>query len=257
MNYKPFDGTISIKDKVALITGAASGIGKATAVAFAMSGAKLVLIDMNPAVEAVASEFAAKYSVETMPVVCDLTDASTGKMIADKTKERFGRIDILASVAGVGLVDYAINMTEDMWDKTMLINAKAPFFLCQAIGREMIAQGGGKIVCVASQGGVIATDRHVAYTASKAALIGMVKTLALEWGQYNINANLVSPTVVLTEMGERIWQGEDAVLMKKKIPSGRFCYPDEIAAAILFLSSDAANMINGENLLIDGGYTVQ
>lgn len=257
MNYKPFDGTISICDKVALITGAASGIGKATAFAFAKSGAKLVLIDMNPAVEDYAKELAEQFSVETLPVVCDLTLSATGKMIVDKTDEKFGRIDILASVAGIGLVDYAVNLTEEMWDKTMLVNAKAPFLLCQAVGRYMIKQGGGKIVDVASQGGVIATDRHVAYTASKAALIGMIKTLALEWGQYNINANLVSPTVVLTEMGERIWQGEDAVLMKKKIPSGRFCYPDEIAAAILFLSSDAANMINGENLLVDGGYTVQ
>lgn len=257
MNYKPFDGTISIKDKVALVTGAANGIGKATVHAYAKSGAKIVLIDMNPDVAEFADEIAQQYGIETLPVVCDLTDMKSGQMIVDKTLERFGTIDILASVAGVGLVDYAIGMTEEMWDKTMLVNLKAPFFLCQAVGRAMMELGGGKIICVASQGGVIATDRHVAYTASKAGLIGMVKTLALEWAQYNINANLVSPTVVLTEMGEKIWQGDDAVQMKKKIPCGRFCYPDEIAAAILFLSSDAANMINGENLLIDGGYTVQ
>ncbi|MDO4311505.1 MAG: D-threitol dehydrogenase [Eubacteriales bacterium] len=257
MNYKPFDGTISIKDKVALITGAASGIGKATALAFAKGGARLVLIDMDPAVEDYAKELADEYGVETLPIVCDLTPVTAGPMIVEKADARFGRIDILASVAGIGLVDYAVNITEEIWDKTMLINSKAAFFLCQAVGKYMIKQGGGKIVAVASQGGVIATDRHVAYTASKAALIGTIKTLALEWGKYNINANLVSPTVVLTEMGERIWEGEMGVEMKKKIPSGRFCYPDEIAAAILFLASDAANMINGENLLVDGGYTVQ
>ena len=158
---------------------------------------------------------------------------------------------------GVDIFEKLVTRGYYFVDKTMLINAKAAFFLCQAVEKYMIRQGGGKIVAVASQGGVIATDRHAAYTASKAALIGTIKTLALEWGKYNINANLVSPTVVLTEMGERIWEGEMGVEMKKKIPSGRFCYPDEIAAAILFLSSDAANMINGENLLVDGGYTVQ
>ena len=93
MNYKPFDGTISICDKVALITGAASGIGKATALAFAKSGAKLVLIDMNPAVEDYAKELAEQFSVETLPIVCDLTLSATGKMIVDKTDEKFGRID--------------------------------------------------------------------------------------------------------------------------------------------------------------------
>ena len=139
----------------------------------------------------------------------------------------------------------------------MLINAKAPFLLCQAVGRAMIKQGGGKIVCVASQGGVIATDRHIAYTASKAALIGMTKNIGTGMGEVQHQCKLGFPTTCLTEMGEKIWQGEMAEEMKRKIPCGRFCYPDEVAAAILFLSSDAANMINGENLLIDGGYTVQ
>lgn len=257
MNYKPFDGTLSLKDRVALVTGAANGIGLATAKAYAVAGAKVVLIDISAKAEEVAKELEATYGVETLTILCDLTDSAAGQKIVDLTLERFGRIDILASVAGIGLVDYAVDLTEEVWDKTMLINAKAPFLLCQAVGRAMIRQGGGKIVCVASQGGVIATARHVAYTASKAALIGMTKTLALEWAQYNINANLVSPTTCLTEMGERIWAGEKGVEMRSKIPCGRFCYPDEVAAAIIFLSSDAANMINGENLLVDGGYTVQ
>ena len=140
MNYKPFDGSFSIKDKVALVTGAASGIGKATAIAFAKAGAKLVLIDMSPAVEGFAKELTDEFGAETLPVVCDLTPVSAGPMIVEKADERFGRIDILASIAGVGLVDYAVDITEELWDKTMLINSKAAFFLCQAVGKYMIVR---------------------------------------------------------------------------------------------------------------------
>lgn len=121
----------------------------------------------------------------------------------------------------------------------------------------MISNGGGKIINMASQAGIVALDRHVAYCASKAGIISITKTFAAEWGKYNINVNSISPTVILTELGKKAWGGETGELMKKKIPVGRFGYPDEVAAVALFLASDASNLITGENIVIDGGYTIQ
>ncbi len=121
----------------------------------------------------------------------------------------------------------------------------------------MIAQGGGKIVNMASQAGSVAIEGHVAYCASKFAVIGMTKTLALEWGRHGICVNSVSPTVVMTELGRKAWEGAKGEAMKTQIPSGRFAEPEEIAAAVVFLASPGADMINGADLLVDGGYTVR
>ena len=115
----------------------------------------------------------------------------------------------------------------------------------------------GKIVNIASKAGLVALPKHAAYTASKAGLIGVTKILALEWAKYNINVNAIAPTVILTEMGEKAWAGEVGEAMKRKIPVDRFGYPEEVAAAALFLACDASNLITGETLVIDGGYTIQ
>jgi NAD(P)-dependent dehydrogenase (short-subunit alcohol dehydrogenase family) len=129
--------------------------------------------------------------------------------------------------------------------------------MAQSVGRHMIEAGGGKIINMASQAGLVALDNHVAYCASKAGVISVTKNLAFEWGQYNINVNSISPTVILTELGKKAWAGEVGEAMKKLIPAGRFGYPEEVAAVALFLASDAANLITGENIVIDGGYTIK
>jgi 2-deoxy-D-gluconate 3-dehydrogenase len=121
----------------------------------------------------------------------------------------------------------------------------------------MIKQRYGKIINIASKAGLVALPKHAAYMASKAGLIGVTKILALEWAGYNINVNAIAPTVILTELGKKAWAGEVGEAMKKKIPVGRFGYPEEVAAAALFLASDASNLITGETLVIDGGYTIQ
>ena len=139
----------------------------------------------------------------------------------------------------------------------MAVNLKEPFLMSQCAGREMIRRKRGKIVNIASQAGIVALEKHVAYSSSKAGIIGMTKVLALEWARYNINVNAISPTVVFTELGREIWKGEAGEKMKSRIPKRRFVYTEEVATVALFLACDASNMITGANIIIDGGYTIQ
>lgn len=256
MNFKGFDKNFSITDKVAVITGAASGIGLAIANLFAEKGARLVLIDKSESVHAVAKEFADR-GVPVLGGAYDITVRANVEALTEEALARFGAIDILVNNAGVGPLQPAEALSEENWDLTMAINLKAPYMLAQTIGRTMIARQSGKIINMASQAGIIALENHLAYCASKAAIISLTKVLALEWGPYGVNTNAISPTVVLTELGKVAWAGPAGDAIREKIPTRRFAYPEEIAAAALFLASDAANMINGENLVIDGGYTIQ
>jgi len=245
-----------LTDKTALVTGAAQGIGKAIALLFASKGADLVLVDLKEGVKDLAEEIA-KLGRRVLPIVADLTDFSSLPGVVKKAMDAFSKIDILVNNAGVAILDDAENLSEEAWDKTMDINLKAPFLLSQLVGREMIKRKSGKIINIASQAGIVALDRHVAYCTSKAGLIAMTKVLALEWGEFGINVNAIAPTVVLTELGRRAWAGEVGEAMKQKIPLRRFALPEEIAAAALFLASNASDMITGTTLVVDGGYTIQ
>ncbi len=256
MDFKGFDINFSLKGKVALVTGAAKGIGKAISLLYADKGADLILLDISDELPATAKEIEAK-GRKALPLKTDLTKkAELEKAVAEAVKV-FGRIDILVNNAGVVFLDDAENLSEEYWDLTLSINLKTPFLLSQIVARQMIKQKSGKIVNMASQAGFIALDKHVAYTASKAAIIGMTKVMAAEWAEHGIQVNAISPTVILTELGKKAWAGEVGEAMKKKIPAGRFGYPEEVAACAVFLASDAANLITGSNLVIDGGYTIQ
>jgi NAD(P)-dependent dehydrogenase (short-subunit alcohol dehydrogenase family) len=177
--------------------------------------------------------------------------------VVEEALKTFGKIDILVNNAGIALLDDAENLSEEYWDKTMAVNLKAPFLLSQLVGREMVRRRSGKIINIASQAGIVALDRHVAYCVSRAGLISMTKVLALEWGEFGINVNAIAPTVVPTELGEKAWAGEVGEAMKRRVPLRRFALPEEVAAAALFLASDVANMITGETLVVGGGYTIQ
>jgi len=258
-----FDINFGLAGKTALVTGAASGIGEAISRMFLLKGANVILVDKSETVYDAArsiDEAAAARSRAVPKTACilgDITDKSFVDGIVQKATGLFGDLGILVNCAGVALLDDAESLSEDYWDRTMAVNLKAAFMLPQAVGLHMIKNGRGKIINIASQASVVALDRHVAYCASKAGLASVTQTLAAEWAEYGINVNAISPTVVLTELGKKAWAGETGEAMKKLIPAGRFGYPDEVAACAAYLASDAANLITGANIVIDGGFTIK
>lgn len=244
----------SLSGKVAIVTGAASGIGAAIAEAFAARGARVALLDMNrDAVQARAATISGAHAV-----ACDVTDSASVAAAVAEAQTAFGGIDILVNSAGIVDLAPAEDISAAAWDRTIAVNLTGSFLMAQSVGRTMIARGkGGRIVNLASQAGSVAIDGHIAYSASKFGIIGVTKTLALEWGRHGITVNSISPTVVLTELGRKAWDGPKGEAMKALIPTGRFAEPHEIASAAVFLVSDEAAMINGADLLVDGGYTVK
>ncbi|AJX34340.1 SDR family oxidoreductase [Burkholderia oklahomensis] len=252
-----WDRAFDLTGRVALVTGGAAGIGHACAQLLAQRGASVALVDRHPETMRIAATLAGG-AARHVGMSLDLRDCSAAQAAVELVASRFGGVDMLVNSAGVALLDKALDVGEAAWDATMAINVKASFFVAQAVARQMIAGGGGgRIVNLASQASVVGLDRHVAYCASKAAIVGMTKVLALEWAPHGITVNAVSPTIVETELGKKAWAGEAGERAKREIPAGRFAQPDEIAALVLYLLSDAAAMMTGENVVIDGGYTVR
>jgi NAD(P)-dependent dehydrogenase (short-subunit alcohol dehydrogenase family) len=252
--FASIDLDFSLKDKRALVTGGASGIGAAICEAFVAKGARVAVVDLN---DSAAKARAKALGGGATSFACDVSDLASVHRAVDGALAAFGGIDILVNSAGVVFLAPAEELPLDYWDKTIDINLKGTFLTSQVVGKTMIAAGrGGKIVNIASQAGTVAIDQHVAYCASKFGVIGLSKVLAAEWGKHRICVNTISPTVVLTELGKRAWDNPKGEALKTRIPSGRFALPEEIAAAAVFLASNAADMINGADLLVDGGYTI-
>lgn len=254
INYEGVDLDFSLKGKTAVITGGAAGIGHAAAVFFHEKGVNLVLADLNPRVHIIAGEI----GENVIGVQGNVEEADYPAKVIEAGIKAFGRIDILVNSAGIVALEKAEDISAADWNRTISINLSASFFMAQAIGKYMIENKvAGCIVNLASQAGVVALDKHAAYCASKGGIIAMTKVMALEWGKYGIRVNAVSPTVVLTELGHKAWDGPAGDAFKREMPSQRFAEPDEIAACIAFLCSKAAAMVTGHNLLIDGGYTIK
>jgi len=242
----------SLSGKVAVVTGGASGIGAAIVDAYVHQGATVVVVDRAvEAAERKVSEGAAA------AIACDVSDERSVAEAVEVITEDFPAIDILVNSAGVAVLGPAEELALEAWDRTMSVNLRGAFLMSQQVGRIMLSQGRGTIISIASQAATVALDGHVAYCASKAGLVGMTKVLALEWAGRGVTANTISPTVVLTELGRTAWENAKGEALKTQIPTGRFALPEEIAATAVFLASNAATMINGADLLVDGGYTIR
>lgn len=248
------DLRVDLSGRVVAVTGGGSGIGGAVARHVHAAGATVVLLDRDSAsVERVAAELGERAHA----VTCDVTQAPSVTSAVAAADRLTGGADVLVNCAGVVHLAPAEDLESDLWQRTIDINLTGTYRACQEFGRGMLARGHGRIVNLASQAATVALDGHLAYCASKFGVVGLTKVLASEWGPRGVTANTVSPTVVLTPLGRAAWDGEKGDALKQQIPTGRFAEPDEIAACVAFLASHSAAMINGADLLVDGGYTIR
>lgn len=245
----PFD----LQGKVALVTGANTGIGQAIAVALSKAGASVALAGRSEPTETLA--LIAEAGGQTTNIAADLSSIEPVTRVIDETLSAFGRLDILVNNAGIIRRNDAVDFTEEDWDAVIDTNLKTLFFLSQAAAKEMITQGSGKIINIASmltfQGGV----RVPSYTASKSGVGGLTKAMANEWAAKGINVNAIAPGYIATNNTAALQADETRNRqILERIPAGRWGKPDDIAGAAVFLASSAADYVNGHILAVDGGW---
>jgi 2-deoxy-D-gluconate 3-dehydrogenase len=247
-----------LDDNVVMVTGAGSGIGRAVAIASAEAGADCVVCELSDKMDdltAVCDEIVA-LGKRALPVALHLPDMASIDAAVTRAMEAFGRVDVLVNNAGVNIPKDALEVTEADWDRVMDVNLKGLFFMSQRVAREMIKTGGGKIVNMSSQNGVIGYYKRAAYCSSKAGVVNLTRVLALEWAQYKINVNAVAPTFILTPLTQSTF--DDPAIradLLQRIPLGRVGQPEDVVGSVVFLASPAANLITGHTLLVDGGWT--
>jgi NAD(P)-dependent dehydrogenase (short-subunit alcohol dehydrogenase family) len=246
--------------KVAFVTGAANGIGRATALAFAREGANLVVADISEQGNQETARMVEDLGGRVLTVKCNVTQAEDVKAALDKTIETFGRLDFAFNNAGVEQKNAATAEIEaEEWDRIVDTNLRGVFLCLKHEIPLMLKQGGGAIVNTSSGAGVIGIKGGAAYTAAKHGVIGLTKSAALDYASQNIRVNAVAPGYVDTPMMDRFTggtsKGREQVIAEE--PIGRMGKPEEIAAAVLWLCSDAAAFVVGHALVIDGGQTVQ
>lgn len=248
-----------LQGKVALVTAAARGLGRAIALALAEAGADVALGLRDAASDSgVIAEVAAR-GRRSLPLQMDMTDLRQIRNAIDQTAQNFGRLDILVNNAGIAPDNLAENVTEKDFDHTLAINLKGTFFACQAAGKIMIRQKSGCIINMSSQAGFAALPTESVYCMTKAAISHLTKCLAVEWGKYNINVNAVAPTFIHTPGTEPALADPEfrQDVVDRIAALHRIGEPIEVAGAVVFLASPAASLITGHTLVIDGGWTAR
>ncbi len=245
-----------LKDKVALITGAASGIGKGIARLFSEEGANVVLCDINQeGVKTAAVEIKKNTGNDTLPIIVDITNRVEVFDAVESAISEFKSINVLVNAAGIVRLAKAVDISEKDWDDTFAVNVKGALFFCQAVGKYMMKQKGGKFVNITSDSGKRPFPNEVAYCSSKSALIGMTRVFALELGPYNINSNAIAPGATDTPMLRTYFmKNEDD--RKQYIAATalkRIAEPRDIAKVALFLASSLSDHVTGEIILTSAG----
>jgi NAD(P)-dependent dehydrogenase (short-subunit alcohol dehydrogenase family) len=247
--------------KVCVVTGAAFGIGRATATLFAAEGARLVLTDIQGAPLSEVSRELSRSGADIRTVIGDVSKEDDVRAMIAEAVTAFGRLDVLVANAGIIPLDDILSTTVEAWDDVMAIDGRGMFLTCKFAIEAMLESGGGSIVCLSSISGMAGQKRQAAYGPAKFVATGLTKHLAIEWADRGIRVNAVAPGTIRTERVKRLPEepgGQEYLEAIEKLhPMGRIGEPSEVAEAILFLASDAASFITGAVLPVDGGYLAQ
>lgn len=243
--------------KTALVTGAATGLGQAAAVALARQGATVLLSD-KPEISLQQSRDRITTINAPQPAVfaLDVREQDHIQAVSAEILSRFGRVDILVNNAGINRPAEALHTTPNEWEDHYQTNVRGGFFLAQALAPAMIEAAWGRVIWISSQSGLVGIPGQSVYCSSKGAVIQLVRTLGVEWARHGITVNTVAPTFVETDLTrQRLQQPEFRDFVLKKIPAGKLATPEHVAAAVVFLASEEAAMVNAHTLCVDGGWT--
>ena len=246
----------SLDGRVALVTGAASGLGRAIAAGLAEAGARVRCVDRDAGGN---DEVVRSIGKAADACIADVTDAEAIAAAVDGLVEAAGRIDVLVNSAGIGGRSPALDYPEDMWDSVMEINLRGTYLACRAAGRHMVPAGSGSIINIASVGGLAGFPGSLGYQASKGGVVALTRTLAIEWAPQGVRVNAIAPSQFESAIVLAQWEKEPDMRARweSRTPLGRIGQPDEIVGPAIFLASDAAAMVTGHILAVDGGYLAQ
>lgn len=253
--------SFGLTDKIAVVTGASQGIGRAIALGLAQAGAHVVLAKhpegRHEEIREVQGEVEA-LGRKALIVPTDVADVAQLRAMIDRAKETFGRVDILVNNAGWTGTTLALDVSEDEYDRTMASSLKSVFFACQAAARVMIPQGGGKIINIGSNFGEVAFRMRSVYAAAKAGVHHLSRALSLEWAKQGVTVNVVAPCITETVSRKVILErpGYKEWATNQMLPVGRWNQPEDLVGAVLFLSSPLSDMVVGHVLMVDGGWTI-
>jgi NAD(P)-dependent dehydrogenase (short-subunit alcohol dehydrogenase family) len=248
--------SFNLQGKVALITGAATGLGAAISIALAKAGADVAITDRPGESLDDTARLARKYECRVFTAAMDVRELGQIKNGVKSSIDHFGHIDVLINNAGINRPAPGLNVTEAEWDDHFNTNVRGGFFVAQAIAPGMMERGWGRIIFISSQSGLVGIPGQPVYCSTKGAIIQLVRTLGVEWAKFGITVNSIAPTFIETNMTRKRLQNPDFLkTVLGMIPGGKLALPEHIAAAAVYLASDEAAMVNGTTLSVDGGWT--
>jgi len=246
----------NLKGKSAIVVGGSKGLGKGMATALSSAGANVVIASRSQsALNLAAKDIEQQTENKILPISFDVSKEGDTERLAKQTLNEFGSIDILVNSAGMNIRKPAEDVTKEDWDTLMEVQLKGVFFTCQEVGKIMIKQKKGKIINLASLTSKLGLPNMIAYCAAKGGIVQMTRALATEWAKYNINVNAIGPGYYKTEQTKALFDDKERLEgLLRRIPMGRTGLPEDLAGAVIFLSSEASNYLTGQTIYVDGGW---